>query len=98
MGPIPPRYGRFSSFSQRRAELHLYQYLLEQNAVVPEVVIWIGVRSFAGRGQHATLQRHTERFIQVREVGAVYTVAKKSVGRRIATGKRGRQAWVQLAS
>ena len=42
MGLIPPRYGRFSSFSQLRAELHLYQYLLEQNAVVPEVVIWIG--------------------------------------------------------
>ena len=85
MGPIPPRYGRFSSFSQRRAELHLYQYLLEQNAVVPEVVIWIGSEALPVEAQ-------------VREVGAVYTVAKKSVGRRIATGKRGRQAWVQLAS
>jgi hypothetical protein len=36
--------------------------------------------------------------IRVRQVGAVYAVGEKSVVGRIATGKRGPQGWVQLAS
>jgi hypothetical protein len=36
--------------------------------------------------------------IRVRQVGAVYAVGEKSVVGRIASGKRGPQGWVQLAS
>lgn len=50
--------------------------------------------------QHLATCAETRSFLgmRVRQIGAVYAVGEKSVVGRIATGKRGSQGWVQLAS